>query len=109
MRMVLAGLGLAVAMPAMAQDDGMVSMCLARGETQEVCDCAAAAAQEELGGSRYARLQEVGTAFSSIYEDGGGVAPAWSAALDEVGLGRIQAGPFADAYRDAVIGCGGNG
>lgn len=111
MRHLLAGFGMALALPwapAMAQDDGMIAMCLARGETQPVCECAASAAQASLGG-RYGQMQQVGAAFARILGQGGGVAAAWSGALDEVGLGRIEAGPFADAYRDSVIGCGGKG
>ncbi len=102
------GLGAAAAAPALAQDgdDGVVAMCLARGESPQVCGCASEALKGELGG-RYGQLERVGAAFAEKVAGGMAVSPAWGAALDAAGLGRIQAGPLGAAEAAAIEGCRG--
>lgn len=104
---VFTGLGLAAALPAAAQEgDGVTALCLAQGEAQEACDCTAEALKGELGDS-YGTFEEFGAAYAvKVNDEGLGPVTAWGAALDEVGLGRVQANPLGDAYRDALSGCG---
>ncbi|MDF0599897.1 hypothetical protein P1J78_04045 [Psychromarinibacter sp. C21-152] len=106
MKRMMAVLCMGVALPAAAQEsDGVVAMCLAQGESEEVCGCVSETLMDEMDDS-YGEFEAFGAAYAMKVEDEGmGPVTAWGAALDEVGMGRVQANPMGDAYRSAVASC----
>ena len=101
-------LGLGLAAPAMAQDtderDGAVALCLAQDRAEAVCECAADRLRDEIGGN-YDTYEELGRVYAAKREEGMGLATAWEAALDEMGLGLVQTNPMGQAHRDAIDAC----
>ncbi len=91
----------------MAFADAVVDMCRDLGRSVALCQCAADALRNDVGGSAYEVYEAVGSAYRVNQSAGQDRGDAWTSALKAVGASLSDTNPVGAAHRKAMKRCPG--